>query len=97
VRQRVRGTGAWKPASNDLERAVAPIHPHLRRLLQKLWAAGATAAAMTGSGSAVYGFFAGERQATRALRFLTEPSTLARAWLGRTVGAAEYAARLLSP
>lgn len=91
-RQRVRARSPFE-AGNDLERAVAPVHSRLRELLRRLRAAGAVAPAMTGSGSAVYGLFAGEGEAHRALREMTG-SPVAQAWLGRTVGAAEYSARV---
>lgn len=46
-----------KSLSNDLEEAVFQIHPELKELKEKLYQAGASYAAMTGSGSAVYGLF----------------------------------------
>lgn len=97
VRQRVSGARGFRPVPNELERAVAPFHPRLGRFLRQLRLAGATVAAMTGSGSAVYGLFDGRRKAAHALRedHLTESSPIVRAWLGRTVGAAEYSAKLL--
>ena len=86
---------AFVPATNDLEAAVAPGNPGLTGTLAAMRFAGATDVAMTGSGSAVYGIFAGEGNAIRALRRLTGSSHGSRAWLVRTVGAAEYAAKLL--
>ncbi len=94
-RQGVRETGRHPILQNDLERAVLPAHPEIGRLVRRLRAAGAAAAAMTGSGSAVFGIFAGRKGASRAFRDLTGSSQVARAWLGRTVGAAEYSTRVL--
>jgi 4-diphosphocytidyl-2-C-methyl-D-erythritol kinase len=93
--QRVTQIARFADAPNDLQTAVAPIHPRLDRLIAELRSRGATVASMTGSGSAVFGLFAGERKATRAFRELTGSSRAARAWLGRVVGAAEYAARVV--
>ncbi|MBU2567770.1 MAG: 4-(cytidine 5'-diphospho)-2-C-methyl-D-erythritol kinase [Elusimicrobia bacterium] len=42
---------------NDLERAVAAVHPEIDRIKKALDAAGAFASLMTGSGSAVFGIF----------------------------------------
>src|SRR6476646_2609876 len=47
------------PGAKDLERVVAPRHPQIARLAAKLRRAGARQAAMSGSGSAVFGLFAG--------------------------------------
>src|SRR5262249_15238049 len=63
ARQRVREPRGFRPAPNDLQSAVSTIHPGLGRLLRLVRSQGATVAAMTGSGSAVFGLFAGERQA----------------------------------
>jgi 4-diphosphocytidyl-2-C-methyl-D-erythritol kinase len=113
-RQGLRGTELAGLAPNDLQDAAAVLHPRLGRLLRELRAAGATVAAMSGSGSAVYGLFAGEGNAARALKTLSRSLPLrskgtaaadnrARAeadfldaWLGRTIGGAEYSAKVLS-
>jgi 4-diphosphocytidyl-2-C-methyl-D-erythritol kinase len=42
---------------NDLERPVAAHHPEIARLVRRLRQAGASQAAMTGSGSTVFGLF----------------------------------------
>lgn len=94
-RQRVTPIDGFADAPNDLQTAVATIHPRLDRMIAELRSRGATVASMTGSGSAVFGLFAGERIATRAFRELTKSPRGARAWLGRVVGAAEYAARVV--
>lgn len=95
-RQRVRGKEVLGPLPNDLQRAASALHPRLRRLLRELRASGATVAAMSGSGSAVFGLYAGEGQAAHALTSLTRILTFVHAWLGRTIGGAEYSAKVLS-
>ncbi|WP_201979220.1 4-(cytidine 5'-diphospho)-2-C-methyl-D-erythritol kinase [Hymenobacter rubidus] len=50
----------WRSTvSNDFETALTPAHPVLAEIKQQLYAAGATYASMSGSGSAVYGLWAG--------------------------------------
>ena len=50
----------WRATvSNDFEATLAPTHPVLASIKQQLYAAGATYASLSGSGSAVYGLFAG--------------------------------------
>jgi 4-diphosphocytidyl-2-C-methyl-D-erythritol kinase len=56
---------ARTPVVNDLEAAVAGHHPELARMTAALRESGATAAAMTGSGSTVFGLFEA-RPAARA-------------------------------
>ncbi|WP_299824920.1 4-(cytidine 5'-diphospho)-2-C-methyl-D-erythritol kinase [uncultured Pontibacter sp.] len=49
---------AWKDVlKNDFEEALFPKYPELPKIKEKLYAAGAVYASMTGSGSAVYGLF----------------------------------------
>ena len=49
----------WRATvSNDFEASLAPTHPVLASIKQQLYAAGATYASLSGSGSAVYGLFA---------------------------------------
>ena len=59
---------------NDLEPVVAHRHPAIARFVTQLRAAGAAHAAMTGSGSTVFGLFESERSAARAARALTSRS-----------------------
>ncbi|MCX6362682.1 MAG: 4-(cytidine 5'-diphospho)-2-C-methyl-D-erythritol kinase [Actinobacteria bacterium] len=61
---------------NDLEASVTVRRPEVAELRDRLSAAGALAAAMTGSGAAVFGLFAHEEAASRA-RAALAPS---RAW-----------------
>jgi 4-diphosphocytidyl-2-C-methyl-D-erythritol kinase len=62
---------AGVPAVNDFEMVVFERHGRLAEIKQELLRAGASAAMMTGSGSAVFGLFAGREQAARGLRNLT--------------------------
>ncbi len=55
----------WKHhISNDFEQTVFAIHPALASIKQQLYDQGAIYAAMTGTGSAVYGIFGGDTQPT---------------------------------
>ncbi|MBF9222254.1 4-(cytidine 5'-diphospho)-2-C-methyl-D-erythritol kinase [Hymenobacter ruricola] len=50
---------AWRDTiSNDFETALTPAYPVLAEIKQQLYAAGATYASLSGSGSAVYGLWA---------------------------------------
>jgi 4-diphosphocytidyl-2-C-methyl-D-erythritol kinase len=79
---------------NDLEAPVAAHHPEVRRLVGHLRRAGATHAAMSGSGSAVYGLFETEAQAVAASAALGRPGR--RVVITTTLGRKEYQ-RLSSP
>ena len=51
----------WRDTiSNDFEEALTPHYPVLGEIRQALYAAGATYASLSGSGSAVYGLFPGQ-------------------------------------
>jgi 4-diphosphocytidyl-2-C-methyl-D-erythritol kinase len=76
---------------NDLEGPVARRHPEIGALKTLLREAGASAAAMSGSGSAVFGLFRSRRDAERAVRPLSKGG--ARALLTRTLTRAEYERR----
>ena len=63
----------WLPErelTNDLQGPVGAHHPEIGRLIAALRRAGAAYAAMSGSGSAVFGLFAGRRAAVAAARAL---------------------------
>jgi 4-diphosphocytidyl-2-C-methyl-D-erythritol kinase len=62
--------------ANDLEPSVVAREPRVRELIERLREAGAMAAAMTGSGAAVFGLFGSAARAQRA----REAVAPARAW-----------------
>ena len=68
---------------NDLEASVLRRHPELARVRAALAGAGARAAAMTGSGSAVFGLFDTDARARRAAEAVAGGGTIA--LLTRTV------------
>jgi 4-diphosphocytidyl-2-C-methyl-D-erythritol kinase len=76
---------------NDLEPPVVRRHPEIGSLKSALKEAGAAAAAMSGSGSAVFGLFRGRAAAARAVKPLTRGG--ARALLTRTLTRAEHERR----
>jgi 4-diphosphocytidyl-2-C-methyl-D-erythritol kinase len=55
---------------NDLEEVAAAHHPQIKRLISAMRRAGASHAAMSGSGSAVFGLFARRTEAVRAAEAL---------------------------
>jgi 4-diphosphocytidyl-2-C-methyl-D-erythritol kinase len=73
---------------NDLERPVAVHHPEIARILADLRRAGATYAAMSGSGSAVFGLFGARPTAARAAAAVGGRGR--RVWVSRTVNRAAY-------
>ena len=79
---------------NDLEGPVAKHHPEIEQMKAALRRAGAAAAAMTGSGSAVFGLFQGRREATLAMQHLSGSGW--RVLLTESVGRGDYA-RLSRP
>jgi 4-diphosphocytidyl-2-C-methyl-D-erythritol kinase len=76
---------------NDLEPPVVRRHPEISALKTALRDAGAVAAAMSGSGSAVFGLFRSRAAARRCTRPLSRGGT--RAVLTRTLTRAEYERR----
>ncbi|MGH9315229.1 MAG: 4-(cytidine 5'-diphospho)-2-C-methyl-D-erythritol kinase [Vicinamibacterales bacterium] len=76
---------------NDLEPPIARRHPEITEAKSALRDAGAIAAAMSGSGSAVFGLFRGRREAATAVPRLSREG-----WsvlLTRTLDRAEYERR----
>jgi 4-diphosphocytidyl-2-C-methyl-D-erythritol kinase len=73
---------------NDLEAPVAAHHPPIKRLVARLRRAGASHAAMSGSGSAVFGLFARRSDAAGAAASLAAGSC--RALLTKTLNRAKY-------
>ena len=59
---------------NDLQPPVARKHPEITRIVRALDRAGASHAAMTGSGSTVFGLFASRSAAERAARAIASAS-----------------------
>ena len=85
----------WPPPDceivNDLEPIVCARHPHVRELACALRSAGARAAAMTGSGSTVFGLFDRDDVLVRAERVMADAGH--RVARTRTLTRAEYRAR----
>jgi len=73
---------------NDLEAPVAARHPQIRRVINALRKAGATHAAMTGSGSTVFGLFRTRAGAAKAARALASSSR--RTLVTRTLNRPSY-------
>lgn len=73
---------------NDLEAPVAARHPRIATLARRLRTLGATRAAMSGSGSAVFGLFDDEGAALRAAAAVAGPA--ASSWVTRTLSRREY-------
>jgi 4-diphosphocytidyl-2-C-methyl-D-erythritol kinase len=76
---------------NDLEPPVMRRHQEIGTLKQQLRDAGATAAAMSGSGSAIFGLFRSRAAAERAVKPLSRNG--AKALVTRTVSRAEHERR----
>ncbi len=87
------GWPAWSATlRNDLEIPVVRHHPAIGRIRQSLLDAGAAFAAMSGSGSAVFGLFERADAARRTANDLARPG-----WLSlhtRTLNRREYARRV---
>jgi 4-diphosphocytidyl-2-C-methyl-D-erythritol kinase len=87
------GWPAWSATlRNDLEAPVIRHHPAIGRIRQSLVDAGAAFAAMSGSGSAVFGLFERKDAARRTANDLARPG-----WLSlhtRTLTRREYARRV---
>ncbi len=69
-----RCAGVWRPDAerlvNDLEACVIRRQPAVGKMIARLRESGASAAAMSGSGSAVFGLFSDSRRASRAAKEL---------------------------
>ena len=76
---------------NDLEPPVVRRHPEIIGLKSALREAGAVAAAMSGSGSAVFGLFRSRAAAARVVKPLSKGGN--RAMLTRTITRADYERR----
>ena len=81
-------SGSSVDLQNDLQCPVAAHHPEIERIVNALKKAGAFHAAMSGSGSALFGLFSRRPAAEGAVR--AAQKTGARALLTRTVNRATY-------
>jgi 4-diphosphocytidyl-2-C-methyl-D-erythritol kinase len=76
----ISGESPHRPrAQNDLETAAFQLRPELKRLRERLLALGARGASMTGSGSALFGFWESWGDARRAAEELRNDGVWARA------------------
>lgn len=71
---------------NDLAAVAMAKFPQIAGLKRALEAAGASAAAMSGSGGAVFGLFGGEEQAARAAAALRAEKPEARFFVAHSIG-----------
>jgi 4-diphosphocytidyl-2-C-methyl-D-erythritol kinase len=85
---RVGRTPAGPELVNDLEGPVVAHHPEIGRIISALSAAGASQAAMSGSGSAVFGLFSSRLIAIRAANRL--PAAFGRTLVTRTLNRQTY-------
>jgi 4-diphosphocytidyl-2-C-methyl-D-erythritol kinase len=83
---------AGQDFSNDLQPVVARRHPIVARLVAALERAGAFQAALSGSGSAVFGLFTSRSQAERAARALRREAPRRLVLVTRTLTRRECAA-----
>ena len=83
--------GGAIPLGNDLEPSVARRHPMVADMVQACLREGAMAAAMTGSGSAVFGLFQ-ESTAPKVVKRLQRPDWLV--LLTRTLSRREASRRM---
>lgn len=79
----IEGRVCTDAVANDLEPPVVRRRPEIRRMVETLRQRGATMAAMTGSGSAVFGCFPGRTAARNAERLVGRPGWRVR--LTRTI------------
>ena len=68
---------------NDFEEVVFARYPELKHIKQRLRRAGAEPAAMTGSGSAIFGIFADEEKADRAKKTFTDKTVFPISFVSR--------------
>jgi 4-diphosphocytidyl-2-C-methyl-D-erythritol kinase len=89
-RQAGRAGAGPDERANDLQAAVVRRHPEIGRIAAALRREGATEAAMSGSGSAVFAIFRTRSAAERAARALARPSR--RTLVTRTLNRVQYQA-----
>ncbi|MGH9750445.1 MAG: 4-(cytidine 5'-diphospho)-2-C-methyl-D-erythritol kinase [Candidatus Polarisedimenticolia bacterium] len=83
-----RGVEEWVRVGNDLEPCARELCPAIGAIGDRMRRCGATAAAMTGSGSAVFGIFRDADRLTRAARTMEADGY--RAWRCAPLGRQEY-------
>jgi 4-diphosphocytidyl-2-C-methyl-D-erythritol kinase len=97
IQTRVRGPERAAPQEqelvNDLEAPVAVRHPEIARVISSLRRSGASHAAMSGSGSAVFGLFCARETAVQAARRLKSASR--RTLVTRTLNHQNYGSGLI--
>ncbi|MFA4925953.1 MAG: 4-(cytidine 5'-diphospho)-2-C-methyl-D-erythritol kinase [Candidatus Aminicenantales bacterium] len=83
----------FRQLKNDLELVAFKIYPQLAEIKQEMMQSGAELSMMTGSGSAIYGFFGDKQQAEKAVdKFKARYKVI----LAETVGREQYKERLLT-
>jgi 4-diphosphocytidyl-2-C-methyl-D-erythritol kinase len=88
VRRSAEGVPLDAERVNDLEPVVAARHPEIARIVTRLRTAGASHAAMTGSGSTVFGLFKHGKAAARAVDDLSSRARVA--VVTKTINRAQY-------
>lgn len=76
--------GSLTDTANDFEEVVFARHPELGKLKERLVKAGAQPAAMTGSGSALFGVFENSAELSQAKKSFDTERTFALSFLSRT-------------
>jgi 4-diphosphocytidyl-2-C-methyl-D-erythritol kinase len=75
--------GTTDTAANDFEEVVFARHPRLRAIRDELHGAGARTAAMTGSGSSIFGIFESPAQLTEARKLFPGDRTFSLSFVSR--------------
>jgi 4-diphosphocytidyl-2-C-methyl-D-erythritol kinase len=79
-----KGRGAFGSTHNDFEEGVFARHPELRLIANRLIRCGASPVAMTGSGSAIFGFFSDRERVSRAQKTFSSEQTFEISFLNRS-------------
>jgi len=87
---RLAGMSHRAAIANDLQPPVTKRFPAISRIVRQLTRAGASEAAMSGSGSAVFGLFQTHSAATQAAATIGRESPPPLALVTRTVSRSEY-------
>lgn len=71
IKENIGSLARWKDVmKNDFEDAIFPLYPEIRHIKEELYNLGADYAAMTGSGSTVFGVFSSYKRAADACNCL---------------------------